>query len=108
MGKAEEFVEGYLVTRVKAHGGMCLKFMSGINGVPDRVVILSGRTVFVETKTQGGKPRRLQEVRIEQMRTAGADVRVIDTRELVDDLVEEMLTSVSAAAVEPLALTQAA
>lgn len=95
MGKAEDYVEGYLYDRVKARGGMCLKFTSGISGVPDRIVILNGRTVFVETKAPGGKPRRLQLVRHQEMRTAGADVRVIDTRPQVDDLVDELTDSAS-------------
>jgi hypothetical protein len=93
MGKAEFYVEGYLVRRVKAAGGMCLKFLSGITGVPDRIVILAGRTLFVETKAPGGDPSPLQRVRIREMREASADVRVIDTREQVDDLVTELLAN---------------
>lgn len=90
MGKAENYVEGYLFKRVKAAGGMCLKFISSINGVPDRCVILDGRVVFVETKAPSGAPRKLQLVRHREMRVAGADVRVVDTRTLVDDLVAEL------------------
>lgn len=90
MGQPESYVEKYLYKHVLRRGGMCLKFESGINGVPDRVVILAGRTVFVETKAKGEKPRRLQEVQIERMRAAGADVRVADTRELVDALLDEL------------------
>lgn len=101
MGKAENYVEGYLLERVKRNRGMCLKFTSGISGVPDRIVILAGRTVFVETKAPGGKPRRLQRVRIEQMRTAGADVRVIDTRVQVDELIAEVTAQMPEEWVEP-------
>ncbi len=93
MGKAEGYIEGYLVKRVKACAGMCLKFTSGINGVPDRIVILNGHTVFVETKAPGEEPRKLQLVRHSQMRAAGGDVRVIDTREQVDDLIDELTSS---------------
>ncbi|MCY1718543.1 VRR-NUC domain-containing protein [Microbacterium sp. SL62] len=90
MGKPEAHVEKYLYARVKALGGMCLKFESGINGVPDRVVILDGRVVFVETKAPGEKPRRLQKIRLAEMSAAGADCRVADTRVLVDALLEEI------------------
>lgn len=90
MGKAENYVERYLFKRVKAAGGMCLKFTSSINGVPDRCVILDGRTVFVETKAPGKDPRRLQLIRHQEMRAAGGDVRVIDTRSEVDALVDEL------------------
>lgn len=93
MGKAENFVEGYLFKRVKALQGMCLKFTSGITGVPDRIVILAGQTLFVETKAPGKKTEPLQNVRIGQMRAAGADVRVIDTREQVDELITELITT---------------
>jgi len=90
MGRPEAYVEDYLVTRVKSRGGMCLKFLSATKGIPDRIVILAGQTVFVETKAGGEVPRRLQEVQIGRMRAAGADVRVIDTRGQVDALVEEL------------------
>lgn len=93
MGKAENYVEDYLVKRVKALRGMCLKFTSSITGVPDRIIILAGKTLFVETKARGKKPEPHQVVRIRQMRAAGADVRVIDTRELVDELITELITS---------------
>lgn len=92
MGKAENYIEGYLYRQVKDHGGLCLKFTSAISGVPDRIVILAGSTVFVETKAPGEEPRRLQLVRIGEMRDAGADVRIIDTRDQVDELVTELLT----------------
>lgn len=96
MGKAENYVEGYLYKRVKAHRGMCMKFISGITGVPDRIVVLAGRTVFVETKAPGETARRLQEVRHSEIRAAGGDVRVIDTREQVDVFVAEMLADPAA------------
>lgn len=91
MGKPEGYVEKYLYAQVKVRGGMCIKFLSSINGIPDRVVILAGRTVFVETKAPGGQPRRLQLVRHAEMRAAGGDVRVIDTREEVDELIGELV-----------------
>lgn len=94
MGKPEAYVEKYLVKRCKALGFGCLKFTSaGTNGVPDRIVIGNRRTVFVETKRPGEKLRRLQEVIIAEMRSQGADVRVADTRELVDELLDEIATT---------------
>lgn len=94
MGKPEEYVEGYLRKRVTAAGGQCWKWVApGKSGVPDRVVVLAGRVVFVETKAPGGKPRPLQLVRHRELRAAGADVRVFDTREQVDALVAELTTT---------------
>lgn len=94
MGKPEEYVEGYLRRRVMAAGGECWKWTSpGKSGVPDRVVVLAGQVVFVETKAEGKKPRPLQLVRHRELRAAGADVRVIDTREQVNDLITELTTN---------------
>jgi hypothetical protein len=90
MGRAEFHVEGYLVDRVKAAGGMCLKFSSAISGVPDRIVILAGRTLFVETKALDGSLSKIQKVQIRRMRAAGGDVRVINNRDLVNDLISEL------------------
>lgn len=93
MGKAEEHVEGYLRRRVEAAGGTCPKWVApGKVGVPDRIVVLLGRVVFVETKAPGGKPRPIQLARHRELRAAGADVRVIDTRDQVDDLIRELTT----------------
>lgn len=92
MGAPEAYVEKYLVAEIAAIGGRAMKFTSpGTSGVPDRVVMAPGaHTLFVELKRPGGRPRPLQVVTIEAMRESGADVRVIDTREGVDDLVREL------------------
>ena len=103
MGKAENYVEGYLTRRINDAGGLCLKFTSSIVGVPDRIIILNGHTLFVEAKSLVGKPSAIQLHRIEKMRDAGADVRLIGSRELVDDLLEELLTS---PAESPVTLTE--
>lgn len=93
MGKAENHVEGYLLKQCEQHQLLCFKFVSpGRNGMPDRVVIGNHRVVFVETKAPGGKPRKLQLVVHQQMRDHGADVRVISTRQEVDDLIKEITT----------------
>ena len=91
MGKPEDYVEKYLMKQCKRRDFGCLKFVSpGTNGVPDRIIIANGRIVFVETKRAGGKLRRLQEEITAEMRRQGADVRVADTRELVDEILAEI------------------
>jgi hypothetical protein len=93
MGKAEFYVEGYLLKQTHRHDGMCMKFVSpGRRGAPDRIVIHAGRVVFVETKALKGVPSAIQKVRHREMRAAGADVRVINTREQVDALIVELMT----------------
>lgn len=87
MGRAEAYVEDYLVKRANELGFYCCKFTSpATNGVPDRILIGYGRTFFVETKAPGGKPRPLQRAVHKQMRAHGGEVYVASTREQVDDI----------------------
>lgn len=90
MGKPEGAVENYLRSLVEAAGGLCLKFISSRSGVPDRIVVLDGHVVFVELKAPGGKVRPLQQVRLDELRRAGADARVISSRPEVDDFLAEI------------------
>ena len=62
----EKKIEQSLVRAVRAAGGLCPKWVSpGLDGVPDRIVLLpGGRIAFAELKAPGKKPRPLQEVRI--------------------------------------------
>ena len=61
----ESTIEKYLVERVKAHGGLCLKFVSpGRRGVPDRICLFPfGEMYFVETKApkKGATPEQQRE-----------------------------------------------
>jgi len=87
----ERDIEAYLRDRIKAVGGWAPKWTSpGNSGVPDRIVFLpGGHTIFVELKAPGGKPRPLQLAQHKRLRGLGCDVRVIDSREQVDDLLKE-------------------
>lgn len=76
--------EKYLEKRLRAECGKlnarCYKWVSpGVNGVPDRIVIHQGGTWFVEVKTKGNKPTKLQQQRHAEIREAGGAVLVIDT-----------------------------
>lgn len=84
MGKTREYSEKYLerklVERIKAHGGLCLKFASVTEaGYPDRLCLMPhGRTLWVELKTTGRKPTKLQEIRHQELRERGFAVYVVD------------------------------
>lgn len=88
--ESEKTVEGRLRKEIAGKGGIALKLLPDINvGLPDRLVLLpGGRVVFVETKTTGEKPRRLQTYIHTRLRDLGFDVRVIDTVEKVTEFVE--------------------
>lgn len=60
-------------------------------GLPDRLCLMPGSKIaFIELKTTGEKPRRIQEYMHEKIRNLGFDVFVIDTVEEVKTLVNNM------------------
>lgn len=63
MAPLERDIEKALVSMVKRHGGLCLKWVCpGFAGVPDRIILLPGaRIIFAETKRpKGGRIAPLQ------------------------------------------------
>ena len=87
---SEKAIEAYLVRKVKDLGGVCLKYSNpGVVGYPDRVVLLPGGfVVWVELKSKGRKPNRVQQLRIDQLRAMGHNVAVVDSKEQVDVLLQ--------------------
>ena len=74
----EKTVEARLRHGVEKMGGACLKWTSpGQDGVPDRIVILPGRVIFVEMKTETGKLSKVQEYQIDRLRRLKQTVRVL-------------------------------
>lgn len=89
----EKEVESYLRDQVKQQGGRAYKFESPGNvGVPDRIVIFpEGNIFFVELKAPGMKPRPNQVQQMRRLSNLGCEVRVIDSKEAVDQfLLTEM------------------
>ena len=84
--ESEKDVERYLVKEAAARGWLPLKYSSGITtGYPDRCILLpGGRTVWVEVKTTGEKPGKLQQIRLRQLRQLGFLAEVVDSRAGVD------------------------
>ena len=85
---SEKAIEQKLVKEVKRQGGMCPKLISpGMNGMPDRIVLLpEAHMGFVEVKAPGKKPRSLQLCRHEQLRKLGYKVSVLDDPEQIPDI----------------------
>jgi len=88
----ERVIEGYLRDRVKELGGLTYKFVSpGNAGVPDRIVLLPGGFVmFVELKAPGKKPSKMQRFQMNRIKNLGHNVGVIDSKELVDELINHI------------------
>lgn len=78
---SEKDVERTLVNLIKVNNGLCIKLLCDqCIGLPDRLCLLpNGKIAFVELKTTGQKPRPIQEFKINQLRSLGFYVAVIDT-----------------------------
>ena len=89
---SEKLVERRLVELVKINNGMCIKLLCDqLMGLPDRLCLFPGhKIVFVELKTTGRKPRRIQAYMHKKLRALGFRVEVIDTVQGVIDLINEI------------------
>ena len=78
----ESTVERHLREEAKKRKGMALKFVSpGMNGVPDRIVLMpDGKMAFVELKAPGKTPRPLQLKR----------KRIVDNIEQIGGILDEI------------------
>ncbi|MFJ2420676.1 VRR-NUC domain-containing protein [Streptomyces brevispora] len=92
----EGAIEDYLLTQCRANGFLCLKFVSPARGgVPDRIVIAPGGTVFVEVKRPGGQLRKLQRITHAKLRRHGAEIHVVDDKPSVDEFIAHLLKAPS-------------
>lgn len=91
--ESEKVIERKLVEAVKANGGMCIKLLcDNLLGLPDRMVLMPhSKIAFVELKTTGQKPRRIQVFMHNKLRNLGFRVEIIDTVEGVNNFVEDIM-----------------
>lgn len=89
---SEKVIERRLVVRCTQHGLICLKYSNANDtGLPDRLVLLpGGRVHWVELKSTGCKPTKLQTLQHDRLRAAGHEVTVVDTLEGVDALIDSI------------------
>lgn len=84
----ESDIEALLVRGVEKLGGLCPKF--GMDGWPDRVVILpGGQLVWVEMKRPDGRVADLQKWRAATLRKLGQRVEIPASKEAVQQLLDE-------------------
>lgn len=90
---SEKLVERKLVELVKANKGMCIKLLCDqLIGLPDRLCLFPGhKIVFVELKTTGQKPKRIQIFMHNRLRALGFRVEVIDTVEGVVKFINSII-----------------
>lgn len=91
--ESEKVIEQKLVALCKLNGGMCIKLLSfHILGLPDRMCLFpKAKIVFVELKTSGEKPRKIQLFMIDKIRALGFRVEIIDSTEKVVDLINDII-----------------
>lgn len=91
----EKHIEQKLVKRVKALGGLALKLNPlGMDGIPDRLILLpKGIAFFVETKAPGKKPRALQVNRMKQLERLGFACFVLDDDKQIDEVIKNGIHS---------------
>jgi hypothetical protein len=84
----EKDLEKKLNAKIKSLGGIPIKLLSYLfAGLPDRMCLLpGGRIIFVELKTTGKLPTRIQIIVHRKLRDLGFVVLVIDTLKQINDL----------------------
>lgn len=88
----ESKIEKEFRIKVRSVGGKAYKFSSpGNNGVPDRIVVYKGKCYFVELKKPGEDLKPRQKVVKKHFKKLGFEVYKIDSVELVDKFVKEVL-----------------
>ena len=90
----EKTIESKLVKAVKEKGGIAPKFVSpGLDGVPDRLVLLpGGKIAFIELKATGKKLRPLQVRRKKQLEKLGFSVYCIDRADQIGGILDAIQT----------------
>ena len=90
----EKSIEQALRQAIQADGGICWKLVSpGVDGVPDRICLKAGQAVFVEVKAPGKKPRPLQIRRMNQLRSQGFTVLVVDGTRGIQEVLDALSAS---------------
>ena len=91
----EKETEAKLVKAVRKLGGLAPKFVSpGLDGVPDRLVLLpGGKIAFIELKAENRKMRPLQVRRKSQLESLGFSVYCVDAVEQIGGILDEIQSS---------------
>lgn len=88
----EETVEKHLIDLCKANDIYIMKVVpTVINGIPDRLLLYKGFTIFVELKKPDERPRLKQWHEIKTLNKY-SNALYLDTIELVDELIETLIT----------------
>lgn len=87
--ESEKLLEKKLKETIESRtGGLCVKLLSqNIKGLPDRLCLLpEGIMFFVEVKTTGKKPTRIQQIIHTQLQRLGYRVYILDSSQVINDI----------------------
>ena len=89
---SEKEIEKYLCKRMKEIGVPCIKYSNANEtGYPDRLIVLpASQCMWVELKSRGRKPSKVQQIRIAELKKLKHVVWVVDNKPLVDELTEAL------------------
>lgn len=88
----EKYLERKLREYIESKGGKCIKLIPfNSDGIPDRLCLLpGGLAIFVEVKTKGQKPRKLQLYWHKLLDSLGFIVYVLDSYDKLEQLKAEL------------------
>lgn len=87
MLRPEAKIEDYFKKSAEDNGFLQYKFISGVTGVPDRIIIGGGTIAFVELKAINGELSKRQKLVINTIRRHGGTVFVPYSKKDVDDII---------------------
>lgn len=89
---SESEIEKYLVNKCNANDIFIMKVVPTVmNGLPDRLLLYKGFSIFVELKEPGARPRKAQWNLIKTLNNY-SNALYIDSKKLVDELID-LITS---------------
>lgn len=91
--ESEKDIERCLTNLIKLNGGLCIKLLTyQFLGLPDRMCLMPhAKIAFVELKSTGIKPRKIQLHVHDMLRKLGFRVEVLDTKEQVINFVNDFI-----------------
>jgi len=93
MGKQEGPIEQHLCDQCKKHNIFIQKNIT-IRGIPDRLIMKDDIYIWIETKAPDKKPTKLQVEIMKKLKKQKATVYVADTKEKIDEIINELLDRV--------------
>lgn len=87
----EKVSENRLKAAIENAGGMCIKILPSLAGLPDRLAVMPwGDVVWLELKADGGRVRRVQAAMHRRLEGLNQHVRIVIGHEGVDNFIRWM------------------